>query len=182
MFQNILVAIDGSSTSNRGLKTAIELAADQNATLQIVHVVDALAVTPPLEGAAIPGDYLDRMIETLRENGRRILAKAEAQAVGRGVTCKTVLVESVGRAVAHAVLTQARKQHADVIVLGTHGRRGLSRALMGSDAEMVLRETRVPVLLVRAPAGASTARSAKSPAKPAAATKRRGQGTSASTR
>jgi nucleotide-binding universal stress UspA family protein len=157
MFQNILVAVDGSPTSTRGLKTAIELAADQKATLHVVHVVDALGVTTPLEVGYVPGDYLDRMLDTVRDNGRRILKKAEAQAAAQGVACKTTLVESVGHAVADAVLAQVRKHRADVIVLGTHGRRGLSRALMGSDAEMIVREAKVPVMLVRAP----TARSAR---------------------
>jgi nucleotide-binding universal stress UspA family protein len=164
MFAHILVAVDGSPTSNRGLRTAIELAADQKATLHIVNVVDALSVTPPLEAAYIPGDYLDEMIEALRQSGRKILAKAQAQAAARAVNVKITLVESVGHTVAHAILSQARKLRADVIVLGTHGRRGLSRALMGSDAEMVVREARIPVLLVHA---AERTRSRPATAKPA---------------
>ena len=173
MFGNILVAVDGSPTSNRGLKTAIELAADQKAVLHIVHVVDALAIMPPLEGGYLPGEYLDEMVEALREGGRKVLAKAQTQASTRGVGCKVTLLESVGHTVAHAVLAQARKQRADVIVLGTHGRRGLSRALMGSDAEMIVREAKVPVLLVRAPERAARTTRKTSPAKPKRAAARR---------
>ena len=86
---------------------------------------------------------------------------------------KPLLVETRGQTVAHAILGQAQKTKADLIVLGTHGRRGLSRVLMGSDAEAVVREARVPVLLVRA--RERKARKAGAAAKPAApATRSRG--------
>jgi nucleotide-binding universal stress UspA family protein len=62
-----------------------------------------------------------------------------------------VLLETLGHRVAELIIKQAKKWRADVIVLGTHGRRGLARVLMGSDAEIVVRESPVPVLLVRAP-------------------------------
>jgi len=177
MFQHILVAVDGSPTANRGLKTALDVAADQKATLHILYVVDALSVTPPLEGGYLPGQYLDEMIEALREGGRKVLSKAEAQAAARGIPCKSTLVESIGQTVAHAILAQARKQHADVIVLGTHGRRGLSRALMGSDAEMVVREARVPVLLVRMPVAAPRKAPTAKPAAKRATSRRAGAST-----
>jgi nucleotide-binding universal stress UspA family protein len=68
-----------------------------------------------------------------------------------GIEVEPVLLETVGRRVADLIIKQAKKWRADVIVLGTHGRRGLSRLVMGSDAEVVLRETPIPVLLVRSP-------------------------------
>ena len=83
-------------------------------------------------------------------SGRKVLTKAEAVARAAKVDVKALLVESKGGTIADAILAQARKLRADTIVLGTHGRRGLRRALMGSDAEAVLRDSRVPVLLVRA--------------------------------
>ena len=151
MFQNILVAVDGSATATRGLKSAIQLAADQHATLNVIHIIDDMAVMPVLEGGFVPSNYVDSMFDALRDNGRKVLAKAEKLAQEQSVPVKTLLVESVGRTVAHAILAQARKARADVIVLGTHGRRGLTRVLLGSDAETVLREATCPVLLVRAP-------------------------------
>jgi nucleotide-binding universal stress UspA family protein len=152
MFKQVLVAVDGSPTSNRGLKAAIGLAADQHASLAIVHVVDTMASMAYVgDMSYVPASYVDDMLEDLRVSGRRILAKAEGTARDAGVEAKTLLVETKGGTVAEAILGQARKAHADVIVLGTHGRRGLSRVLMGSDAETVLREARVPVMLVRAP-------------------------------
>jgi nucleotide-binding universal stress UspA family protein len=90
-------------------------------------------------------------LKALREEGRKLLAKAETKARQRHLKVDTVLLESFGHRVADLIVKQAKKWRADVVVLGTHGRRGLSRILMGSDAEMVVREAPVPVLLVRSP-------------------------------
>jgi nucleotide-binding universal stress UspA family protein len=158
MFKQVLVAIDGSPTSNRGLKVAIGLAFDQRAELSIVHVIDDMASVAYVGDIGyVPSGYVDTLLEDLRKNGGKILAKAEAAARNGGVTAKSLLVETKGRSIADTILSQARKLRADVIVLGTHGRRGLGRVLMGSDAEAVLRESRVPVLLVRSPEKASRA-------------------------
>jgi nucleotide-binding universal stress UspA family protein len=159
MFKRILVAIDGSSTSNHGFNVALELAKDQLAQLIALHVVDETSVTRSLVGAEYgPPDYFTTMLDDLRKSGRKILSKAEAAAAKNGSSAKTVMVDTLGHSVAHAILEQARKLDADLIVMGTHGRRGLSRLVMGSDAEGVLREARVPVLLVRAPAARRASR------------------------
>ena len=171
MFKNILVAIDGSSTSQRGLKVATELAADQQATLHVVHVVDEMVVFR-LDGPHVPAAYVDSMVGALRETGEAILSKASAFASERGLQARTGLVKSKGAGVAAKLLREATKRKADLIVLGTHGRRGLRRLLLGSDAEMVLREARVPVLLVRAPERAAAKRAADVP-KTARAPRRR---------
>jgi nucleotide-binding universal stress UspA family protein len=162
MFKNILVAVDGTPTAQRGLKLATDLAADQHATLHIVHVVDANVVLP-LEGGFVPADYFQSMKGALRETGRAILDRAAAFAGDRGLQVRSVLVESTGHDVAARLLREAGKRKADLIVLGTHGRRGLRRLLLGSDAEMVLREARVPVLLVRVPARAPARPRAEAP-------------------
>jgi nucleotide-binding universal stress UspA family protein len=151
MFKQVLVAVDGSPTGNRGLKAAIGLASDQKAALSIVHVIDDMAgVSYVGDIGYVPAGYVDTLLADLRTHGRRILAKAEAAAREDGVDAKADLVETRGGSIADAILRHARKVRADVIVLGTHGRRGLQRVLMGSDAEAVLREARIPVLLVRA--------------------------------
>lgn len=151
MFNHVLVAIDGSPTSNRALKAAIGLAADQRASLSILHVVDSLAgVAYVGDMTFMPATYVDEVIEDLRNAGRRILAKAEAAAREAGIGARTLLVESVGGSIAVAILAQVRRLRADLIVMGTHGRQGVQRAVFGSDAEAVVRESRVPVLLVRA--------------------------------
>jgi len=160
MFKQVLVAIDGSPTSTRGLKAAIGLASDQRAALTVLHVIDNVASVAYVgDMGYIPADYVDTMLADLRAGGRKLLAKAEALARENGVTAKTLLVESKGQAISDVIVREARKARADVVVLGTHGRRGLRRVLMGSDAEAVLRESRVPVLLVRAPERAAATRS-----------------------
>jgi nucleotide-binding universal stress UspA family protein len=99
----------------------------------------------------VPSGYVDTLLDDLRTNGRKILTKAEALARAGGVEAKALLVETKGRTIADVILAQARKVRADVIVLGTHGRRGFRRVVMGSDAEAVVRDSRIPVLLVRGP-------------------------------
>lgn len=159
MFKRILVGIDGSPTSNHGFDVALGLAKDQLADLIVLHVVDQLSATRGLAGAEFgTPDYFEIMLDDLRKSGRKILSKAEAIAAKSGHSVKTVLTETFGKSVAHAILEQARKLGADLIVMGTHGRRGLSRLVMGSDAEGVLREASVPVLLVRAPAARHASR------------------------
>jgi nucleotide-binding universal stress UspA family protein len=152
MFHRILVPIDGSPTSNRGLEEAIGLASDQKRRICLLHVIDELVATGGVDAMMyVPPSYTDEFIRALREGGKKLLASAEAKVRKHGIEVEPVLLETVGRRVADLIIKQAKKWRADVIVLGTHGRRGLSRLVMGSDAEVVLRETPIPVLLVRSP-------------------------------
>lgn len=152
MFRRILVPIDGSSTSNRGLEEAIGLAKDQKAKICLLHVIDELIVPTGPDGMMyMPPSYLDEYVRSLRSGGKKLLARAEAKVRKRGIAVETVLRETLGHRVADLIIKQAKRWRADVIVLGTHGRRGVSRLVMGSDAELVVRETPVPVLLVRSP-------------------------------
>jgi len=138
--------VDGSHTSGLGLDKAIRLAKDQRAALCVVHVVDERVITQNLDSAGVE---VDQLLASLRAGGRQILARAEAKARTQRVRVKAVLVENILRSVADVIIGQARKWRADLIVIGTHGRRGVSRLVMGSDAEGVVRSTPVPVLLVR---------------------------------
>jgi nucleotide-binding universal stress UspA family protein len=154
MFQRILVPFDGSHASHRGLAEAIKLAAGQPVTLCLLHVVDDLATTPGMDGSMpmyIAAPLADDLLKALRDGGKRVLAKAESKARKAGVKTEALLVETTGHGVADVILRQARKARADLIVMGTHGRRGVARLVMGSDAEGVVRGTQLPVLLVRAP-------------------------------
>jgi nucleotide-binding universal stress UspA family protein len=152
MSRRILVPIDGSSTSNRGLAEAIKLARGQKAKVCLLHVVDERSITLAPE---MGGIYSDRILDLMRESGKKVLAKAEAAARKRGIKATAILVESISRPVSDVIVGQARRWGADLIVLGTHGRRGLSRLVMGSDAEGVVRTASAPVLLVRAPGRAA---------------------------
>jgi nucleotide-binding universal stress UspA family protein len=148
MYDRILVPVDGSPTSNLGLAEAIKLAKLTGARLLLLHAIDIAAVSvTPEASAAMPA-----LFDAMRDAGNEILAKARAAAEGAGAKAETVLVDTLAGRVSDLVVDQAKKWKADLIVIGTHGRRGVSRLLIGSDAEQVVRAAPVPVLLVRAPA------------------------------
>lgn len=146
MYKRILVPIDGSRTSMFGFDEAVSLAKQQDAELCVLHVLDNRVL---MHGVGIGPAGIERLVESLRSGGKQLLARAEAKAGKHQVPARTVLVENNVRNVADVILKQARKWRADLIVIGTHGRRGVSRLVMGSDAEGVVREATVPVLLVR---------------------------------
>lgn len=127
---------------------------DQTAALCLLHVVDDLMVKESYQSMGYvrtQDEYIEKVLAGLRETGKKVLAKAEAEVQRHGIMPESVFVETVGRPVAEVITEQARKWRADLIVLGTHGRRGIRRLVMGSDAEGVVRSTRLPVLLIRAP-------------------------------
>ena len=156
MYKKILVPIDGSPASNLGLNEAIKLAKDQGAKLRLFHLVDEyIAVSSP-DGMAFSNT--DDLLESLRQGGKKIIEKAEALARRNGLTPESVMLECFGGRAADFIVEQATKWRADLIVLGTHGRRGVKRLVMGSDAEQVVRTTRVPVLLVRSKTTTRTSR------------------------
>ncbi len=145
MYQKILVPVDGSETATRGLNEAIKLAKNQGGRIRLVHVVNEFILDP----AYSPQAYAPSVIETMREGGRLVLERASALVRQQGVECETALLESVGGPAADFIVSQAEEWPADLIVMGTHGRRGLRRLAMGSDAEGVMRRAPVPLMLVR---------------------------------
>lgn len=147
MYQQILVPVDGSRTATRGLEEALRLVAGLKAQLRIVHVVNELIVGG---GEQLYYDF-PTVIESLRAQGKRVLEEAAALARSRGVEPQVELIEAVGTRAAQFIADAAAKWPADLIVMGTHGRRGLGRWALGSDAETVLRLATMPVLLVRQP-------------------------------
>ena len=152
MFKHILVPVDGSETSAVGLEKAIELALDQKATLHLLHVVDETVLTQ----SVIAGGYMSQeVLESFIAGGRSILDAAAARVRLRGVAVDPILVEDIAETVADVIVSQARKVSADLIVIGTHGRRGVRRLVLGSDAEGVVRLADAPVMLVRQPEAAS---------------------------
>ena len=145
MYKKILVPIDGSSTSNLGIREALKLARDQRAKLRLVHVVDELVIVSSPDAVVPVGD----IVGVLRDAGRKILDRSAALVRKAGSNADTVLVERFGGRAADSIIAEAKKWRADLIVLGTHGRRGVRRMVLGSDAEQVVRSANVPVLLVR---------------------------------
>ena len=153
MYQRILVAIDGSDTSDLALREAIRLAKDQNAMLRLVRVVD---VTPPAYwtteiasplAAQFPlADYQ----KALQEAGEKLLATRVATARDAGVDVDTKLIVAMpAEHIYDAIEEHSKQWPADLIVVGTHGRRGFQRLMLGSIAEGVVRIATKPVLLIR---------------------------------
>jgi nucleotide-binding universal stress UspA family protein len=165
MYRRILVPVDGSNASMIGLRQALALAKDQNARVRILNVVDESVMIPMMDtaGATV---YTD-VIGSLRDEGQQVLAKACLLAEKQGVRVEGVQMDSRARPVSEIILADARRSKADVIVMGTHGRRGLNRLLLGSDAERVLRDSPIPVLLTRREPPARR-RGSKAAAKPRA--------------
>jgi len=145
MYSRILVPVDGSNTATAGLKEAIRLTKNQGGKLCLLHIVDELV----LDYTYGSGLYAGTVVEALREGGKKVLADAQALVQSDGVESEAVLVETIGGPAAVSIIDQANKWRADLIVMGTHGRRGLRRMALGSDAETVVRTAPVPILLVR---------------------------------
>jgi nucleotide-binding universal stress UspA family protein len=143
MYQRILVPVDGSATSDCGLDESIRLAKLTGARLRLVHVVDSLIFSTGMEFATAD------IVGILMGAGAEILATAKARVEASGVPVETFLSESLGSRICDVVVAQARLWKADLVVIGTHGRRGVGRLFIGSDAEQIVRVAPVPVLLVR---------------------------------
>ena len=153
MYSRILVPLDGSSTSARGLEEAIALASRLGSTLHLLNVVDARLLISEMGLYAAPAQLLDDW----REAGEKLLADSSSQARAKGLVADGRVLCDPGLRVCDLILREARDSDAGLIIMGTHGRRGFSRLALGSDAELVLRESPVPVLLVRAPEAAAAA-------------------------
>jgi len=149
MYTRILVPIDGSETAARGLREAIQFATDQKARIRIVHVVDEFVMVSPYAIVA------ENTIEALNAAGQSVLANAREIVQAAGVTVDAEMIEAFGSAAGEHIVKAATEWGADLIVCGTHGRRGLRRIVLGSDAEYLVRHAPVPILLVRE-AGART--------------------------
>ena len=155
MYQRILVPIDGSPTSNRGLEEAIRLAKLTGGHLRLVHVVDNLSISMAMDGYAA---YSAEVFESLRTVGADIIEAARASVAAAGLNVETALHDNFEGPVHEVVIAEAASWKADLIVLGTHGRRGAGRMFLGSSAEYILRIATVPVLLIRAPVVDATAK------------------------
>jgi len=147
MYRRILVPVDGSHTATLGLQEAIRIARNQRARLRLINVVDEYVVTQNFEGFVNTGDLLD----SLRDAGKKTIKNALALTRRHDIKADASLYETMGTRVSDVIVREAKKWKADLIVMGTHGRRGVGRVVLGSDAEAVLRTTPVPVLMVRSP-------------------------------
>jgi nucleotide-binding universal stress UspA family protein len=148
MYQRILVPFDGSETSKLGLAEAIRFARLTGGRLRLMHMIDELAFALTMDAyAGHAGDWLN----SLRQDGTRLLDGAKAVATAAGIETDAVLHDSFNGKLADCVATEALRWPADLIVVGTHGRRGVGRMVLGSGAENIVRSAPIPVLLVRSP-------------------------------
>jgi nucleotide-binding universal stress UspA family protein len=145
MYSKILVPVDGSDTSTAGLNEAIQLAKIHGSQLCLLHIVNEFV----LDYTYAPGPFSEDLFESLRKGGKAVLDAAEKLVLAQGIRPTCVMVESIGGVAADLILEQAKEWQADIIVMGTHGRRGIFRLAMGSDAEQVVRAAAIPVMLIR---------------------------------
>lgn len=142
MFARILVPIDGSEPSEAAVRLAISIAHEQHGEVILCHVVDVAAIAT-LSGGMVPIDPTP-VTEAERANGRALLEETALRVRRASVPVRTELVEGE---VVEAVLDAARQADADTIVMGSHGRSGIARMLLGSKTEGVLRHAPVPVIV-----------------------------------
>jgi len=147
MFKRILVAVDASPTGDQALREAIGLAKELQAQLRIVHVVDDININMGAEEFPDPSEIID----AVSKHGQEIIRKAEAVAKDAGISAESNLIEidTISQRIPEMIVADAEAWSADLIVICTHGRRGLSRLLLGSVAEGVVRVATKPVLLIR---------------------------------
>lgn len=144
MYQNILVPVDGSDTADRALREAIQLARNLSSRIRVMHVVNS---TPWIAQGA-PG-VIEELVTQLRSTGESIIHEAKTAVRQAGIEVDHRLIEAIGERAGEIIVGEANDWPADLIVCGTHGRRGLRRLLVGGDAEYIVRHSPVPVLLIR---------------------------------
>ena len=146
MYNRILVAVDGSETSSLALREAIELAKDQHASLRIIYIVDLTLIYTDL-GAPFAVEYQ----RALQAAGEKVITACSAVVRGSGIEfdAAAIPINTIGQHIYDAIEDEAKRWQADLIVIGTHGRRGMRRFFLGSVAEGVARVASKPVLLIR---------------------------------
>ncbi|MCG6039419.1 universal stress protein [Acinetobacter baumannii] len=144
LYQHILVPIDGSETSMIAMKEAIKLGKALNSKITVVQV---MALDPFIADAYVKTGQTNELIERTRTYLLDILEQAKQQFSNEGITVETKLLE--GFVVHEEIIRAARDLNADLIVMGSHGRTGVRKLVLGSVAQKVLGESHIPVLIVR---------------------------------
>lgn len=145
MYKRLLVAVDGSPASNKALVAALQLARESRGQLRLIHAIDDM---PAFSGMDAGTGSVD-LLGVLRSRGQHVLVEALAITESAGVAADTLLTEDFGTRLGDTVSAAAKSWNADLIVLGTHGRHGIGRLLIGSGAEQIIRMAPVAVLVVR---------------------------------
>jgi nucleotide-binding universal stress UspA family protein len=148
MYQRILVSTDGSPLSRKAVRSAVDLAAATGAELVAFHVVPRYP-TSYFEGgiAALSAEEVGRVEKHWADQAYAILDKVKDEAKAAGVKARTAIARA--DRVGEAVIAAARKHKCDLVVMASHGRRGIKRLLLGSETQHVLTHSSVPVLVLR---------------------------------
>ena len=144
MFKKLLVPVDGSDASREALEKALALAQAFKSSVNIVSVIDNYAFT----GVGVDFAYGQaEYLAAATEEANRSVNAARQQFESQGIPVVTSIVE--GHAIYRAILDAAETSGADLIVMGSHGRKGLERLVLGSVAAQVLSHATLPILIVR---------------------------------
>ena len=144
MYKRILVGFDDSEVARRALDEALELAKESAAAVRVIHAVDVMLLSTGEVYMDLEAYRRERMAA-----GQEVLERAKAMAQQQAVEVETALIEVEGTQFSNAIIAEARRWGAELIVLGTHGRGAMAHLLMGSVAERVVRHSPMPVLLVK---------------------------------
>jgi nucleotide-binding universal stress UspA family protein len=145
MYRRILVPVDGSDCAAAGLHEIARIADRSARQVQLIHVVQSTS-----EDAQFPAGTVGAIMQDLpSKDGQQVLDSSRTTLLNWGIPCELMLADSHGRSIAQVIVSQALRWNAELIVMGTHGRQGVSRIILGSVASEVVSAAVVPVLLVR---------------------------------
>jgi len=147
MYKRIVVAVDGSETSNKALDEATKLAREMSSIILLLHVCEELPIMWEPDGMNMM--LIQNSLEAIADAGKELLEKHRKMLTQQNITAETKLVKTYDGRISSVISDEAQKWNADLLVVGTHGRKGIAHLLMGSVAEGVTRTTSMPVLLVR---------------------------------
>ena len=148
MFKHILLPTDGSKLSDRAVQRGIDLAKSVGARVTVMHVVPEFRMMAD-ESFVLPtsADLKRRYDKEAKARADKMLGKIEERADEAGVPCEGICV--TGDVPYEHIIDTARKRKCDLIMMASHGRRGLSGLLLGSETSKVLTHSKIPVLVVR---------------------------------
>lgn len=147
MFRRILVSTDGSTHSSRAVRSAARLARKCGASLTIFHTNPTYRMPYIADGMSFAWPSESEYVKSTNQGCKRLLAKASAVAARNGVKARTM--QAYNDDVSRAIVDAARKARADLIVMASHGRKGVEKLLLGSETQKVLARTKLPVLVMR---------------------------------
>jgi len=146
-YRHILVPTDGSEISERAVEQAVSLAAALGARLRLLHVQVSFPISLVGVGELVEPSTVDALMAATQQRTETILGEAMARAAAAGVEAEQSLL--VNPQPHQAILEEARTHGCDLIVMASHGRRGLEGLLIGSETQRVLTQSSCPVLVVR---------------------------------